>query len=112
MDELVAWLRGVLAEDERRAKADVDFFDRPGADPDDKSIANDARWLLADIAVKRAILDLHGSEHECPFNAPFERIESVWWGLPVGGGVKWCPTVRLLASAYAHRPGYRDEWRP
>lgn len=73
---------------------------------------NPAR-VLADLAAKRRILDRHGPHPHyqgcCKADAGIESCGCV------GGGSEseWpCATVRDLASAYAHRPGYRSEWAP
>lgn len=131
--ELVAWLRAQLDDDQAEAEAatpgpwidasgnagDViveqlsdaeghlvaeieTCVDHPDVDraADAAHIArHDPAAVLADVAAKRAILDLHDAvpeEEHCAWDQ--ER--------------KPCQTVRLLASAYAHRPGYRDQWRP
>jgi hypothetical protein len=58
---------------------------------------------LARVEAHRRIVDLHEGSHECAY-AP--------------GSTDWidsateCTTVHLLALAYAHRPEWREEWRP
>jgi hypothetical protein len=68
--------------------------------------------VLADIAAKRAILDLHQ-----PFSLDTDPVtgcktcsyRNQWDELQI----QWpCPTVRLLASVYAEHPSYRREWKP
>lgn len=81
----------------------------------------DASFGLADIAAKRRILDRHvpkTGEHlprhpicaECggsDWKPLGGRLEPYPWVMP------WpCPTLRLLALAFAGYPGYRNEWRP
>lgn len=66
--------------------------------------------VLADIAAKRAILELHkptdwAGGHSCPI-----CHEDYSWGPDDGD---WpCATVKTLGSAYADRPGYDEAWRP
>lgn len=85
------------------------------------------RQMLADIAAKRAVLDLHSivwrdigwledDEGElveatdelpvCGYCVPKHSHFRTRQDVPEGA----CQTVRLLASAYAERPGYREEW--
>lgn len=123
--ELVEWLLTVLDSDERVAQAaEVQMAQMTGAPPDctawesfaedlEKRILYDAEAVvdhierhdpaavLADIAAKRAILGLHQpteSGMSCDHCAD---------GYSAGWPRDWpCPTVRALASAYAHRSGY------
>ncbi len=82
--------------------------------------------VLADVAAKRQIIDLHGLIHReigwhdddndevydeipvcvlcVPKHSHFLRREDV----PEG----WCATVRLLALPYSDHPDYRESWRP
>lgn len=102
MDDLATWLRGVLDEDEAQVR---DSRMPSGEAPYDEPVWWLPDWLtkkalLADIEAKRAILDeivpaLEGYE----WDAVAERSTTE-------------RLVRLLASAYKDRPGYRDEWRP
>lgn len=55
--------------------------------------AHDRRFVLARIAADREIVS--GPQTGSP-----------------DGWDEWAATVRLLATAYADRPGYREEWRP
>lgn len=70
---------------------------------------------LADIAAKRAIIALH-TDVEMHIEFIHERSGDHWCdvcGSVDDAPVAWpCDTLRLLASAYADRPGYQDEWRP
>ena len=69
---------------------------------------HDPEQVLADIAAKRAILDLH------------DQSGVRWVGFPRADRQESycvhdqqaapCHTVRLLASGYRHRPGWRDSW--
>ena len=124
MEDLIDWLRAVLDEDEAAARAatpgpwapsghsvitadDIEISDVPRRDA--PHIArHDPRQVLADIAAKRAILDLH------------DQSGVRWVGFPRADRQESycvhdqqaapCHTVRLLASAYRHRPGWRAEW--
>lgn len=82
-----------------------------------------ARWdparVLAEVAAKRRILELHKHERaKAPSRLVRQReasdigciICADWDGMTAAEG--WCDTVRLLALPYAGRDGYRDEWRP
>ena len=175
IDDLVAWLRVVLDEDERAAKRASESspnwqYDGTnprgprvvvGRDTDDiwtRNI-NSAVWecddeldgcieladtwaaeaehmarhdpaaVLADIAAKRAVLELHAIvwrditwlEREddqlaeaidelpvcglcVPRHSSFQSRDAV----PEGP----CRTIRLLATGYTERPGYDPEWGP
>lgn len=136
MSDLVEWLRGVLDEDERIARkaagtawekrafhwhADgrevrceygntlIVKFSWP--QEIEHIVLHDPAAVLADIEAKRKIIDLHFE-----INADCTICVVPRWGYPVHGGCdpqRWpCPTLLLLASAYAHRPGYRPEWSP
>lgn len=133
MDDLITWLRACLDEDERVAREAAGapwVAEIPGAVHVDAaaiaenrawrnfgfvaSVEHDAdrqhlaRWdparVLAEIAAKRRILDLHAFGGTPPLSAADECRECVS-DFP-------CPTVRLLALPYADRPGYRPEWAP
>lgn len=70
----------------------------------------DPAAVLADIAAKRAIIALHqpdGIERPVCTTCATQVVAGDLEGDP------WpCPTARLLASGYAARPGYDEEWRP
>jgi hypothetical protein len=137
---LVAWLRAQLDEDERVAWAALHpdavqpgtwSADQYADDPERRHVSEDKAghyWsvahevlapiadhiarhdparVLRDVAAKRAIVD----EAALAFGATAvddevrDHVESVrqLWELDV---------LRPLASAYADRPGYREEWAP
>ena len=125
VDDLSAWLTQIWDEDEARVREALapdyagdrpKFYDVPGGHRDDWGLWTfhvDPASVLARIAADRQILKW------CT-----ER-EQIW----VGGlgddpsdpkhyvpGALAHPTdsvaLRLLASAYADRPGYRAEWAP
>jgi len=105
-DDLVCWFRAVLDEDEANAREALGFVSVGGM-----------RWL-ADIAAKRAILDAGSVEPEpdCEPSETGDRIQFPGWGQPTCsdncGPDVWWAVVRLLASAYSHRDGYQEAWRP
>lgn len=81
--------------------------------------------VLADIAAKRAILDVHKIYVEGKRESPNIKYSETW--KPDVGCVNcdWdndcaaiedngypCETVKLLASVYSDHPDYRQEWRP
>jgi hypothetical protein len=137
--DLIAWLRAQLDEDERMATTAAKLAglrwrvepyepSEPGAFPTgvwiqedgpgdmvhgvavasgsfvaDHIALHDPARVLADITAKRAILARHdgfacaGCEaRQLDEDEPLSR----------------CTLVRLLASVYAARPGYRQEWAP
>lgn len=152
MDELVTWLRGVLDEDERSARAATwtddqvgntwravkstaeyerlivaDGFEdgvaivRPeGLDPEataEHIALHDPAAVLADIEAKRAILDLHSAVldgKDRPVCDYCDQLCHSRSGLMCDDpdAPYPCYTVKLLASAYRDRPGYRAEWAP
>lgn len=78
---------------------------------------HDPASVCADIAAKRAILALHQPDRPADTWYWLERecagCGSRWHAVtPPGtpptviGPERGCPTIRLLASAYANRPGY------
>lgn len=107
--DVVAWLRGVLKEHERLLRGlecDCDWVGAQHPEPGCPA------FVLADIAAKRAIVDEHAPRVTEYVDAPDEQSCGrcgTWHEYPVAYP---CRTLRLLASAYAHRDGYREEWRP
>jgi hypothetical protein len=130
IDELVVWLRGVLDEDERVARTldgegwsaqgcDIHGMRRVTVDYSAEYVVactlavrgehialHDPAAVLADIEAKRRVLDeqarlLDGAttcDHCDLTHEPAVDLAAV--------------LLRLLAMAYANRPGYREEWRP
>lgn len=106
-----AWLLGQVDEDERIAQAAPrrDWTVYLAGDSDtgelteqrvlDHVARHDPARVLAEVAAKRAILDLHDQgdkADECAI------CFAVW---P-------CGTLRALATVYADRDGYDERWRP
>lgn len=110
MDDLIAWLRVQLDDDERETRKLLVEARQPSYDwPDVERLCAER---LADIDAKRRILDEH-AVIEPPYGW------AGWCSRCVDGDEVWdaatkspCPTVRLLALPYADRPGYRPEWKP
>lgn len=102
--ELVQWLRGVLRQVEAEHRLAKALAERDGLKVDLYA----PPWIPADIAAKRAILDLHAEAMGTDFHG---NCPGTWVGYS-DDPAEPCPTLRLLASAYADRPGYREEWRP
>lgn len=132
MDDLVQWLRAQLDEDERIARAATAGpwsrmgrrvldpsppSDRLGigmavghaaADADfnetaDHIVRHDPARVLREIDADRKLLDQYA---EVAANDVDEVEYAHGWANALG------LAVRLRASVYAGRPGYREEWRP
>jgi hypothetical protein len=128
MDELIAFAKACLDEDEAAAK---EAASRPlGAAWDDgtrlTAVArhinrHDPARVLREVAAKRAIIGQQTSDH-----APVETI----YGLCCRTCVDWqddkgahefgiaiphqwpCRVARSAVASWADRPGYRPEWAP
>lgn len=137
MDDLVQWLHAQLDEDERIAREADDSLGKMNLDWKYQSedglggkvvsargadiiydvavgvgehvSAHDPRRVLAEIAAKRRLLDLHhpveDTEEMQDYCAECDLGRKDYPYFP-------CTTLRLLAVPYADRPGYREEWRP
>jgi hypothetical protein len=132
--EFVAWLRHQIDEDERVARAanteEIHWLAEYGASTtSDDSEAHikrhDPARVLAEVAAKKAILELHvprelnfvrippgtgKDEAKRIFNETPKRVicSVCMEGLrPVDHP---CRTVRLLAQPFAGRPSWREEW--
>jgi hypothetical protein len=115
IDDLVAWLRTQLDADEARADAALHpppgYYDKsPLAD----TLREMAMQALDEVEAKRKIVEMHrgsrGREdglHECPRldvdPDDGERTQRTGFASP-------CPTMLVLTSVYAGRPGWRPEW--
>jgi len=118
----VTWFRGVLDEDERMharlAGSGMQGFEARDEEP--WSHFGEPGRIAADIEAKRSILALHRPTEDdyadqqgnlgpacrtCHEDAETAGYEPAPLPYP-------CPTVRLIASAYRDRPGYREEWAP
>lgn len=134
-DDLIVWLRAALDEDEQVARAtladnvhgswrtvpaesDIGLHEAVvdnyagvrlatgPADINEHIARHDPARVLAEVAAKRRIIDLHGRDHECSI---YDHGEISSCNYILDGD---CSTMRLLALPYAGRPGYREEWRP
>jgi hypothetical protein len=112
MDDLIAFLRERIDEDEQAALPIIDYMwdgdvvKRPYefyAEVHGHVLRHDPARVLADVAAKRAIMDaLVEADREAgnlisPEGAYANGLEAA---------------VRRLADAYADHPDYREEWRP
>jgi hypothetical protein len=127
MDDLVTWLLEQIAKDERAAdemRSNADSMSDCG-EAHDESIellggwTFDADRLLADCDAKRKLLALHEHKPGAARN-PYSE-ESATFGCvschfdhdyEENYNAGWCEHVRIIALAFAHRDGYREEWRP
>ena len=131
MDDLVQWLRDQLDDDQRWAERgvlraevpqDFDGLTREG-------MVNLPRLVkarvLREIETKRAIVDAYLPPGEDPHPgepcinyegqdpAEYSGHDGCWRHLEASKRLLHHDYVlRLLASVYADRPGFREEWRP
>ena len=119
MNDLITWLRAQLDEDERTTLVWQAKGPTEGA-PTEALVHRGATWVLANIAAKRKILDLHEHTTDTWPQASWETEPKTAFGCMVchwvdeysrvaDGG--WCQTIRLLAEPYAGRDGFRKDWR-
>jgi hypothetical protein len=129
VDELIAFLRACLDDDERvaRAASPAPWSTYPEDDggmigpsmsgmhtpayvhtPDAEHIARwDPARVLAEVEAERRILNLHGPggpsqlSYACASNCLDDRQLTQ---------ERPCATVLALAQPYAGRPGWREEW--
>ncbi|MEV0726000.1 DUF6221 family protein [Micromonospora purpureochromogenes] len=131
-DDLVTWLRALLDEDERDARAvegdgvwdvpstgvvqlggvgDLDGLVMAPRNVAHHMATHDPARVLADVDAKRHILDAHPLEGPSKY-VPFQYCGTCQDGDGIVTAPAPCPTQRALALPYADRPGYRDEWKP
>ena len=108
--DLLTWLRDQLDRDERvAASARDDPYHQLGQyvvlSPDEQ---------VADIAAKRALIGLAESAANRAGRAeePVDEYTRTTRSMARMEAAALRESVCLLASAYAHRPGYREQWRP
>lgn len=134
-DDLVAFLRARLDEDEAVARAAepgpwstngyeivtraddrdlADVYGGGGSTPDHIARHDPAR-VLAEVEAKRRIIEMHETEPAIPevycdhgTHSPGKPAMCAACGYEEAP----CPTLRLLAIPYADHPDYRQEWRP
>jgi hypothetical protein len=122
-DELVRWFGEQLDEDERIAKEagghraewrlarpldDAEMGDASWLRPPELKHAerHNPAWVLRDIAAKRQLLE--------KASAGLRRDKSGGTDGAYGEGLDdgMLEAVKFLATPYADRTGYREEWRP
>lgn len=97
--DLVTWLR-VQIESDLGEWHEPHF--RAARDRESDHRYFEARERVAQLEAALAILDLYKKQAAKEFSNAMEEDRT--WVL--------APVVRLLASGYRHRPGYREEWKP
>lgn len=127
-EDLVAWLRAQLDEDERAARAvavpspwQVDISPREafvqasdgrvvGETGFDESAVHIARHdparVLAEVAAKRRIIDRF--EFVDSHGPAVDHVRAL--DMTTGARAALLDAVKMLASVYAGRPGWREEW--
>lgn len=127
MSELMVWLNDILAERERVALAEqhqesgvTELETCPGARSEpvgDLPAGEEHCWCglaerraaaLALVEAHRVLLAIHtpnsfGYCTVCGWDDGYESTPHEAWP---------CPTVRALASAYRHAPGWQSDWGP
>jgi hypothetical protein len=132
MDDLARWLTAQLDEDTRTASSwhtlDCDIHAHLEGDTDSvqatMAMFHEAPGLVCDcggparmlreIDTKRRVLARH-TPHVSGSTDCTMRCERAHPGALVCNhdAYRWpCPDIRDLADAYAHRPGYLEDWRP
>lgn len=114
-DELVAWLREQVDEDERKAQlvhgrcgnqvvVDLPEYVDEETTLHRKVVVFDPARVLAEVAAKRRIIG------RCAEQVPasWAFMDDVFHARAADA----LETLRLLASMYAGRPGWRSEWAP
>jgi hypothetical protein len=142
MDDLIAFLRIRLDDDEQAARSVAPFAhttDMAGRRMDESFViaralpaGGDGSWsqepdpaaarhfarhdparVRADVAAKRTILELHEPYGDKLRMARGEISACGTCGSVDDSPVEWpCDTVLALALPYADHPDYREEWRP
>jgi hypothetical protein len=139
-DELVAWLREQVAEDERVARVasvhgDTWVVGSPsGVWPEDDRegygmpivydegrplfeqavhiARHDPARVLAEVAAKRRIIDALDIAERNTAHVRRTAPEYRWVQVAEAARDAMLHAARLLASVYAGRPGWRSEWAP
>ena len=110
---LTAWLLEQIAVDEALARGHARavqmsiHIDSGGTKSSQRPVyVDDKKRMLAECAAKRAIVEEHANLgdmcRKCMHQTPY---------LEMSADMHPCPTLRALASVYADRPGWREEWR-
>jgi hypothetical protein len=119
-DDLVEFVRACLDEDERAAQAAYDEASDYRVLGSRLAEEHFVLWkpdrVLAEVATKRAILELHTENTEwngtsgpaiCSTCVTFDTDDYYEAHREINFP---CPTVHLLAEPFAGRPGWREEW--
>jgi len=111
------WVRSGIGsvEDAERRSVIYSDNDQVTGSVADHVAYHDPASVLARIAADRKILAMHAGNHECP-----SAEDNCGWWTPgeanfVGESEvltpgPYCPTILLLASPQADKPGFRPEW--
>jgi hypothetical protein len=131
MTDLVEFVRACLDDDERVAQAvdprgwieatEEGHWNEFNQTEIDHIARHDPARVLAEVAAKRAILDLHAITVTKVATAPFDpdtgeprepeyEVECAVCGWVNDDPTSGCETLRLLAQPFAGRPGWREEW--
>ncbi|MBF8193274.1 hypothetical protein ITP53_47930 [Nonomuraea sp. K274] len=114
MDDLIAFLRARLDEDEQLAQAadqgcwtnEYDEFRCRGGAEFEHLLHHSPARVLREVGAKRLVMAMHEGSHECS-----DLDDNCLWV-----ELRVCPTVKALALPYAdhpdYHPDYREEWRP
>jgi hypothetical protein len=117
-EDLVAWLRVQIDEDERDASdvhlSGCDVHTRIEGDPWPGPC--DCGWpaqILAEVEAKRRILDRYEEAVRRAATKPgYDAVARLETALAKVTAPELERVVRLLALPYAGRDGWREEWRP
>lgn len=138
MDDLIAFLRARIDEDEADALAvggDKSWFlyleggqDGWAVEGQDTGelgcivgsealghhiVRHDPARVLADVAAKRQIIELHSPDGDFLPACKTCSCAGALACMDCHETVEWpCPTAKMLALPYADHPDYRQEWRP
>lgn len=131
-DDLVAFLRARLDEDERVARSTKQNglswqnFEMDGELRDDRNAGtvasvipetrehiarHDPARVLREVEAKRRILDVHAPEPLSEYVRKSYCEVCQCYADGIVEGAYPCATVALLASMYSDHPDYRPEWR-
>ncbi len=112
MSDLVAFLRARLDEDEVSARLQ-DEHQSGLTHPFDPRNPCDPTRVTADVAAKRAVIDLHPhywyTDEEPGFGMWLPECGCHRDGLTGGHG--WCPTLLALAQPFAAHSDFDPAWR-
>ncbi|MGX4657090.1 DUF6221 family protein [Micromonospora sp. SCSIO 07396] len=124
MDDLVTWLRAQLDDDEQAAigtgatghpawRVVVTDAQSSPTPAQAAHIERHGPWrVMREVEANRRILDRHAS-YDFPADTEDGPGAYSWTGRCDHCHEPWpCPDLRDVASQYADRPGYREEWRP